>query len=821
MPYQPWVQVLEDLVRAMPAAVAASLQDELAEIRLLVPQVQRTMPALGWSSPTDPATAQYRLFTAVEAILTDAARRWPVLVVIDDLQWATSQTLALLRHLSRPAASQLLVVGTFRDTRDEVTEPLATCLAELRRSESTSRLALGGLDRRAVEQFVAGAVGHELDPDLLAVASALEEHSGGNAFYVNELWRHLVADGVLERAGDRWVVRSSEHGVPDSVREVVAHRAKKLAAPAQRVLELAAIAGQHVDRRVLETAVDLPAEEVASGIDELVQAKMFVAVGDALPIYHFAHAIVRETVAESIPPSTRALLHLRAGEAIESVFASDLTPVFAELAGHFAAAAASGGAAKATEYARRAATQAVALVAYDEAITHLTIAVQLSPPASEERVDNLLALGAAGVRQGLAREAMTAYGDAFRLARELGLMEQAVRAAAGFEETMQLHGLPGGPAVEIVSRALGLLGDDDSPLRTRLQACLAMALIFAGRREEADRIGQRAIASARRHGDPVVLLAALKADLPDGARWVRTAQEMREVASQVDDPWSLALARSIGIRGLLMEGRIDDARAAISTFRRAVEKSRFVLYRYMGMAFDVMLSVIDGRLDDAERLAEEAQDFGSSSGIESDAGVYGVHMYVIRREQGRLAEVAPVLRLASALEPDAPVWRPGLAALFVDTGMLEDARREFETLAADDFASLPRDAMWPCSLTFLSEVCTALGDQRRAEVLYRELETYRGLTMVVGYTVCLGPAERLMGSLAACMGRDDAESHFAAALGLAERSGSPVWRAHVQYDWAVALGDRPDLLEAAGEIARQTGLAALAERCRGLLADPA
>jgi hypothetical protein len=607
------------------------------------------------------------------------------------------------------------------------------------------------------------------------------------------------------------------------VREVVMHRASKLSMSAQGVLELAAIAGQQVDRRVLEVAVDLPADEVGTGIDELVQAKMFVEVGGSLPVYLFAHAIVRETVAEAIPRSTRARLHQRAGEAIESVFEGDLRPVFAELAGHFAAAATSGSTAKATDYARRAASQAVDLVAYDEAVSHLTVALQLSAPGSEERVDILLALGAADARHGLAREAMTAFGDAFRLARELGLMAQAVRAAAGFEETMQLHGLPGRLAVEIVSSALGLLGDQDSPLRTRLQACLAMALTFDGQLGAAEQVGQLAIASARRLGDPALLLATLKGglvDLSDCARWVRVAREMCQLASQLDDPWSLALARSVEIRGLLMEGRIDEARAAVTVFRRSADESRFVFYRYMGMTFDVVISLVDGRLDDAERLAQVAQDFGSSSGIESDAGVFGVHMYVIRREQGRLAEVAPVLRLASTLEPEAPVWRPGLAALLVDTGMLDEAQSEFEHLAADGFASLPRDAMWPCSLTFLAEVCTALGDRRRADQLYRELEPFRGFTMVVGYTVCLGPADRLMGSLAACMGRDqDAESHFAAALGLAERSGSPVWRARVQHDWAVSLGARPDLLVAAGRTARQVGMAALAERCRLALAE--
>jgi DNA-binding NarL/FixJ family response regulator len=86
--------------------------------------------------------------------------------------------------------------------------------------------------------------------------------------------------------------------------------------------------------------------------------------------------------------------------------------------------------------------------------------------------------------------------------------------------------------------------------------------------------------------------------------------------------------------------------------------------------------------------------------------------------------------------------------------------------------------------------------------------------MMVGYTICLGPAERLMGSLAALVGRrSDAEAHFQAALDLAERGGSPVWRAHVQHDWAAALGDRPDLEAAAQATAAALGMRALAEQC--------
>jgi hypothetical protein len=149
-------------------------------------------------------------------------------------------------------------------------------------------------------------------------------------------------------------------------------------------------------------------------------------------------------------------------------------------------------------------------------------------------------------------------------------------------------------------------------------------------------------------------------------------------------------------------------------------------------------------------------------------------MYAIRRAQGRLAEVAPMM--------------------YADHGMIEEARSVFTSLVPDGFAAVSRDAVWPASLTFLAEACLALADTEQAAVLYDELTAFRGLNLMAGMTFCFGPADRLLGGLAALLGRpDDAEEHFRVALDLAERSKSPLWTAEVQYDWAAVLvGRQPE-----------------------------
>ena len=206
-------------------------------------------------------------------------------------------------------------------------------------------------------------------------------------------------------------------GVPDSLKEVVANRLRRLTASGRGVIELVAVAGQRVELRVLNT-VEHSDEWLTEGLDEDVEARLLTEVGGLQPTYEFVHAIVRDTVEEMISPAARARLHLKLGRATETTYAADPRPVFALLARHFAGGAALGGATQALYYSRKAAEQAMRSAAYDEAISHLIVVFELSEPGSVEQVDVMLELGNAKSRLGLHRDAIATFGEAFRAARE-------------------------------------------------------------------------------------------------------------------------------------------------------------------------------------------------------------------------------------------------------------------------------------------------------------------------------------------------------------------------------------------------------------------
>ena len=193
-------------------------------------------------------------------------------------------------------------------------------------------------------------------------------------------------------------------------------------------------------------------------------------------------------------------------------------------------------------------------------------------------------------------------------------------------------------------------------------------------------------------------------------------------------------------------------------------------------------------------------------------------MFGIRREQGRLAELAPAVRLLDASSRDG-AWRPGLSVLYAELGMDDDARSELHRVLDGGLGRL-RSSLWIASLVYLADTCAALGDREAAGVLYPELARYAGGNVMIGHLVgCYGAMDRYLGMTASVLGEwERAEAHFRSALALNTRLGARTWLAHTAYWYArmlLARGapDDGDLVQAhlalALRLGREIGLPGL------------
>jgi tetratricopeptide (TPR) repeat protein len=244
-------------------------------------------------------------------------------------------------------------------------------------------------------------------------------------------------------------------------------------------------------------------------------------------------------------------------------------------------------------------------------------------------------------------------------------------------------------------------------------------------------------------------------------------------------------------------------------------------YMYSSRAMRTAQAINAGRFEEAENLALEALQVGQKLGVDNVEGVLGVQMFTIRREQGRLQEIAPLVKHFVDERGAGAAWRPGLALIYADLDQLELARAELERLANDAFAAIPRDSLWQTCVCYLAEVCDRLQDAERAEILHQLLLPYADLTVVVGSaTVCLGATSRFLGQLATVLGHWDlAEAHFERALGMNTRMDAIPWIAHTRFQYARMLQRRGRAGDAqrAGSMIDQASIAAQQSGMHGLM----
>ncbi len=826
-PYWPWVKLIRGYASgrdadALRAAAGAGL-DLIADV---VPDLVERVPALRPSAMDTDSQARLRLLEAIAGLWKRAAQDRPQLLILDNLHWADAPSLRLLEFLAAEiTTSRLLVLGTYRDIELSRQHPLSNSLGELARHACFVRLRLTGLSRDETRQFIAAASGQAPPSKLLSEVHAQTE---GNPLFVAEMTRFLMQDGTLASAPPR---------IPEGIREVIGTRLNRLSAACNEVLAAAAVIGRSFSQPILDRLLDPPALGRCSAALEEALAASMIDERATRGTYQFRHALIRETLYEEQPAPRRSGLHLRIGSALEALYGHDPAPHLSALAYHYCAALPGGDALKAADYARRAAEHADRLFAPEEAVRLYRLALQAlegaAPVPAAQRLELQIALGSALVKAGEDLPALRILEEVAGSAKALGLAEELARAARAFEAATWRPGLSGTTAARLLGEALSGLGEGDSILKAQVLASLARALIFSGESERGIRISEQAVAMARRLGDRATIAVALRADgssrgHPERlALRIANASEAVRLAEEVGDKEGAAEAAAWRLLDMIEVGDLHAVSAELTGFARTADELRQPFYRYMTVVTHAMLALVGGRFEESERRAQEALALGRNMPSLEALGVYGVQIFSLRREQGRLGETVELLAEFVRGTTQGATWRPGLAAIYAELGMRQEARAVFDAVADHCFASLPRDASWTASLSYLAEVCVFLGDAVRADELYRFLAPYDGINIVASPNVaCYGAAARYLGMLATTMGNwEGAERHFESALEMNARQEARPWLAHTRFRYAellVARGEAGDrerataLLEQAQCAARELGMAALSARAEGL-----
>lgn len=830
VPYQPFAEALSLLAGQLAEDDVADLfEDPTGDLARILPSVRSTGVLTSTSGPElDPELARQRSFDAVTQLLSRASERVPLLVVLDDLHWATKPTMLLLRHLVRSDKSMsVLIVGTYRDTDLDSSRPLTVLLPQLRREAGVDALRMRGLTQQDVAALVGAMASHDLDERAAELAAALHTETGGNPLFISEVLHHLADIGVIHQRDGRWtsdVQSLDDLDLPEGVRDAITARLGLLSDTASQVLRVAAVAGPHADLSTLEALCPDVGDGLLDALDEAVAAGVLSDLAGAR--YMFTHAVIRHTVYSSLASARRVRLHRMIGEALEARGApADV------LAHHFAEGAWDGGADRAARYALEAARQALDHLAFEEAVLHLDrglTALDTAPePDHARRADLLIALGDAHARAletVPARETARRAAEAARLAGSPRQLGEAALVAA------DVWGIRvGSPDPELEALLEGALkgNPEESILRSRLLAGLANYRSAAiGRAHEALQLVDESIAIARREGDPSTLAFVLMVrcnvlqGLVEPEEILRIATDVIELLSEAPDHRRHIQALQYVWRANLELGiAAGDADEELSRATAATSANRLVY-----LTTRAAVELLGGHFDTAEAMFTEAMSLTDVDPNVANIGAGG--LLQVYRERGQLADFLPLVVAAAEGNPQLLAYRCARASIEAELGNVASASDHLAALSAGGFASIPRDNTWLGCHALLAEAATGCGDAASARVLYGIMKPHAGRMVLVGnIAAILGAVDRYLGMTAATFSDPvAARGHYERALEIERSMPAPPLAARTEL-WLAKLliDDEPSrartLLESSRSTASALGMQKLRADTEALLGE--
>jgi DNA-binding SARP family transcriptional activator len=753
--YGPFAEMLAQLDSAIGADMIAQLAGahaaDLDRLRGQAPSVANA-----------DAGARQRLFDAVDALLSALAGKLLILV-IDDLHWSDRGSILLLSAVlrsSRPGA--VVVLATARSTRAATGMALQSALAQLQHVAAVRRLALDGLGLDDVARLARAWLG---DAGTDALARAILERSGGNAFFAQELLRADVT-----------------HGVPDTVRETIGARRALLSPVADELLNIASVLGARVDIRTLSAAGGLPDRAEDEAVEELVGAHLLRpgAAGEL----EFPHALVRDAIYDALSATRRARLHRRAA----AVLAAG-GPV-EQLAHHLLQA---GEAAAAVPHLERAADRAMEMAAYEQAARFRADAVAALDAAGDtddgHRGRLLAGAGEALLHAGdrdAANVRFTQTSDIARRIRDAPLLARAALGRCGLGvEIVNVDD----ERVALLEEALDATGPGVPALDSALRARLAVELYYAQPRQRSEDLSAEAVDAARLAGSPRALALALNARhvalwRPDRLAERRAvAEQMLRSAESAGEPALALQARNWLIVDLFEAGAFSAWRRAVTQYREHAHALRLPAFAWYADLWAAVDALHAGRFAEAAELRAAAHRAGRAAG-DRNADIFDEMLeYETRLLRDDLASLDPSAvwdRVAGTAV--APAYRSGYALVLAANGRDSEAFEQLRLIADDRFAQLPFDTNWLSAVGEAMEAALLLGDTRTAQEVAAVLAPYAGRQLAAGRAVIThGCADRQLGHAARVLGRrGEAIAHYEAAVRIDGAAGLVPWAEHAQ-----------------------------------------
>jgi class 3 adenylate cyclase len=785
LPYGPLAEALRDYVsRTSVETLRQAVTEGSLVLAALAPEVKAKLPDLPEPPPVAAEAEAYRLFQEVTEFLKNASTSAPLVLVLEDLQWADKGSCSLLQHLVRRlAGSRMLVAISCREAELEPSHPIREALPHLRRESGFWELSLKGLRESEVRELITVLAEQEVPRPLVL---ALHQETEGNPFFVQETLKHLIETEALYQEEGRWVSRAttiSDIGLPESVREVMERRLAGLSQECRRLLQVGAVLGRRFSLSLAQRVADLDEEAVLPAVEEALTAQVVREQRqERRTYYQFTSTLLRENLYGRLSAPRRERLHLRAAHALEEAYPDRLENYAAELAYHYREAGEGAPAETAYRWTVKAAQQALAAYAPAEAIPLYRSALELADAVGLSQGEKAALLRELAVAQGRAGDLEGQIQSFEAAAREFGAAGDVAGAALAYIGLAAFLPWQGQleRALRFAEKGLELVGPTDRVERAMLLAYHAQDSLSLHRFDTAFEEVAEAEALAEHVTDPRTL-----AMLFNAIAWLYCfacfPQKAREAGDRAAPAYEAAgevalacYSRLPSLLSMTMQGRVAASGPEWAELRRVSERRLAFQPAYTAALWVAWQRLLAGDLVESERIGAEVLTLASEMRVFALVPQILDHsavlMMLTRRydqAEARLAALHATYEAAERAAFLAGSW-PGRLRLCLEKGDMAAARK---LLADRPQWPFEEPLSWGGAHNLLAcgEALAELGETEGLDTCYQRLRELNGRGVEFLWP-CLVP--RVIAMLDAVSGRwDDATTYFEKALTLAQRLG--------------------------------------------------
>ncbi len=642
-PYGAFIKPLENIahrIRSMSADEAAAILVErgkvLAGICPSFHQIE-VVKSQAEPAPLDPGQEKIRKFDAVKSLFMILARRQPLVLVLEDLQWADDLSLELFHYICRSLSREMsesrvpfMMIASCRSEFIRAGESLTRITKSISKMPHVTDILLSNLPKDIVGELVCALLGEgDTHPALI---DAVFQDSGGNPLFVYEIVRSLLEGEHLIRSDGYWRLdleksadslpaltfeglMSSIVSLPDRIQELISQRLDNLGKETRMVLSRAAVLGQQFEFELLLGVAESDEDTLLDFIDEVLREDILEEVaGSGGERYRFKHHMIRNVLLQSLHNRRKTRIHRKAGQIIETLYASDIESYFQRLGYHFDRAGVN---VRAIDYYLKSVSQLFnysvrSAEDYADRVIELMDETDLEPDQSLEFRSEAMSLrGRIHQKRGRTEDALTDFG----VMRDLG-----VKSNDPSIEAMAMENMAGifqdqgryNEAIALYEKCLSLLPDDKSHryARTNVMAGQALVLINQGKYRESRTI----------------------------------YRETREIMVELDRKPGIAMCdMNIG----LTHYYLGEYSAALELMNRAIFQYKAINYQNHAVRILINLAGIHlavGNIPEAMTAVRDSLDISRKNVDPFSIGLCQTNLAVIYQEQGnfKLAEESMV-----------------------------------------------------------------------------------------------------------------------------------------------------------------------------------